>query len=70
MEPQTNRITIKEAKDRGMELDRSVYPYLAYKGSRFHPEEWCDCYTDLEAELIRRLEEIAKLIPEVLGCGK
>jgi hypothetical protein len=54
-------LTPQEAKQQGFHVDTSCYPWLAYKGPRFKPEEAHHCFTDLEASLMLRLAEQPRL---------
>jgi hypothetical protein len=51
-------VTRKEAEERGYTVDRSCYPWVAYKGLRFNPEEWKPILTDLEEELLGALQAL------------
>lgn len=39
----------------GFVIDETCYPWVAYKGHRFAPDEIHQCYTSLESALIRTL---------------
>ena len=43
----------------GYTVDRTIYPWCAYKGARFAPDEWHEVHTDLESELLAALERAA-----------
>jgi DNA-binding response OmpR family regulator len=45
-------LTPTEAKANGFALDTTVYPWIAYKGSRMQPREIEQCYTAREADLL------------------
>ena len=45
-------LTRADAEAQGFAVDTYCYPWLAYKGPRFAPEETRHVYTDLEAELL------------------
>lgn len=56
------RLTIEEAEALEYKVDTTVYPPFAYKGRRFAPDESTDCYTDLEAELVKEVNRLRGLI--------
>lgn len=43
-------ITPQAAEAQGYTIDRTCYPWFAYKGLRFHPSVFAYCFTDLEVE--------------------
>jgi hypothetical protein len=45
------RLTPDEARDQGFTIDTTTYPWTAYKGPRFSPTDWRDCFTEHEAAL-------------------
>jgi hypothetical protein len=45
----------KIAEAAGFIVDRHCYPWLAYKGPRFRPEDAHDCLTDCESALFEQL---------------
>lgn len=47
------KINKEEAEKQGYIVDTTTYPWVAYKGSRFQPDEWQECYTDLEFKLMQ-----------------
>jgi hypothetical protein len=50
------KLTPEEARAAGFTIDDTCYPWLAYKGPRFRPDEWRHVFTDTEAEMLRTLE--------------
>jgi len=44
----------KQAERAGYTVDKQCYPWIAYKGPRFRPSEWCFVLTDKEAEYRRK----------------
>lgn len=48
-----SKLTSKAAASQGYTVDHHVYPWAAYKGPRFRPNEMRECLTDLEAELLK-----------------
>lgn len=59
------RLHIQEATEQGFTIDHSAAgrPW-AYKGARFSPGEACECYTELETELMATIEDLRKEIRE------
>lgn len=52
-------------KKEGFTIDRTAAGRpVAYKGTRFDPDEWHWCLTDLEAELITRMKTMSAYL-----CG-
>jgi len=47
-----DRLTIKEALERGFTIDTTCYPHFGYKGRRFSPTEKSDVYTEIESHFI------------------
>lgn len=58
------RMTIEAALTAGYTVDTFCYPPFAYKGPRFAPTEKADCFTPLEAKLLKALRDIRPLIGE------
>jgi hypothetical protein len=56
------RLTQEEARAQGYTIDTTIYPHVAYKGPRFAPTVYCNCYTDLEADLLALRDAVEKLI--------
>jgi len=54
----SKNLTIKEAKEKGYEIDEICYPHVGYKGPRFNPIEIVEVYTKLETELKDALIEL------------
>jgi hypothetical protein len=52
------RLTPGEARDQGFTVDTTTYPWTAYKGPRFAPTEWRDCFTEHEAALRAALDAL------------
>jgi len=46
-----SKVTVAWAQDHGYTVDRSCYPWFAYKGPRFNPSEARLCWTDTESNL-------------------
>ena len=44
----------------GFTIDECCYPWVAYKGPRFRPDEWHSCLTNKEAALIEALAELVE----------
>lgn len=42
----------------GFSVDRVCYPWVAYKGSRFKPDEWYEIPTDREVEFSNSIREL------------
>lgn len=57
-------LTREKAEKRGFKIDDTVYPWLAYKGPRFRPEESARCLTDREAALALALRGLLDVINE------
>lgn len=55
-----------EAEAAGYDVDRSCYPWVAYKGPRFQPTEIHYIDTDREADLREDKERLDALEAEVL----
>lgn len=64
-----NALTPDEAREAGFVIDDTSYPWVAYKGLRFAPDEIRDCYTDLEAHLMKP-KTILIIADRVWGRGK
>ena len=48
-----------QAKAEGYTIDESAAGRpIGYKGPRFNPTDWCDCYTSLEARLLTALRDL------------
>ncbi len=67
--PSTNALTREEALAAGFIVDDTCYPWVAYKGPRFAPTEIIDCYTELEARLMRGKTTLI-IADHVWGRGK
>lgn len=52
------RISQVEALNQGYTIDNCCNPPVAYKGPRFQPTEWIDCYTELEDQLRARIAQL------------
>ena len=55
------RLTPDAAREAGFEIDTHCYPPIAYKGPRFQPTETRECFTELEADMLRALRLEQKL---------
>jgi hypothetical protein len=53
-----DRVDPEEMRGKGFTIDDHVYPWVAYKGPRFSPTEWYECFTDLESELMYQINEL------------
>jgi hypothetical protein len=51
----TQKMHIAQARAAGFTVDSHCYPPIAYKGPRFNPTEYRDCYTELESALMSML---------------
>jgi hypothetical protein len=50
---------MEQAKAEGFTIDTvAAGRPVGYKGLRFAPDEWCDCYTALEARLVQALRDL------------
>lgn len=56
----------EEAEASGWIVDTSCYPWVAYKGARFKPDDSMRVLTDLEAELTKALRTVLKGIDKQL----
>lgn len=56
-----------EAESAGFVVDKTCYPWVAYKGPRFQPTEWHYIDTDREASLREDAERLDALEAEVLS---
>jgi hypothetical protein len=54
------KMTPEIAEREGYTIDRHCYPWLAYKGPRFKPEDSQFCYTDREAAMLKALNAIVR----------
>lgn len=52
------RVRPELAVARGYTIDTSCYPNVAYKGPRFNPTEWVPVFTDVENQLIKKVEAL------------
>lgn len=52
------RVRPDVAKAKGYTIDNTCYPNIAYKGPRFNPTEWVPVFTDVENQLIKKVEEL------------
>lgn len=59
-----------DARRKGFTIDTYVYPWHAYKGDRFRPTEWQDCYTDLESETMKALEILRLSVARVAQAAE
>lgn len=46
-------------------VDRHCYPWVAYMGPRFRPDELVEVLTDLEAELLQALKKAREYVPQL-----
>lgn len=52
-------------RKQGYTIDDSCYPYFAYKGLRWAPDEFSYAYTDMEEELLKALKKArSKIVRE------
>ena len=57
--PNDDALTPFQAMAEGFTIDDTCYPWFAYKGPRFRPTEYRECYTELEAELLQINKSVA-----------
>lgn len=50
-----------EAESKGYSVDEHCYPWIAYKGARFSPDEWHHVLTDVEHEALNCLIRIVEI---------
>ena len=56
-----------EAESAGFAVDRTCYPWVAYKGPRFQPAEFHYIDTDREASLREDAERLDALVADLLS---
>lgn len=54
----------REAEAAGFTVDTTVYPWFAYKGHRFRPDESRTVLTDLEAEFALWRKTLTRMIAQ------
>ncbi len=57
------RITPAQAVAEGFDVDRSCYPWIAYRGPRFNPDVYRECMTANEAELVDAFRSLLRATP-------
>lgn len=51
-------ITPAQAREQGYTIDDTCYPWVAYKGPRFAPDDFQWCFTELEARMAETLSKL------------
>jgi hypothetical protein len=56
------KVHIEDARKDGFVIDTCCNPPIAYKGPRFQPTEYFECYTPLESALLANTGEVTALL--------
>ena len=57
----TRKIPVAQAIAEGFTIDYHVFPWFAYKGSRFNPDVWCIALIPWDNEYVDNEENIVEV---------